>query len=458
MTTTANTQRARRFTAAFSATVLLGGVACAVSAPAQASVSTVNVSNRVLYIDANDAASHITIRSNGAQTTVTDTDSGDDWAFQTANLNRIVFRGGDAADELDGTGTDVAIFASGRAGSDTLIGGDKRDTLVGGAGVDTLDGRNEDDTLVGIDGGVTDHLTGGNGRDVYWRDQSGNQKDHVTEVSQFDYDNSVSAFNNVADKTLDGDNLADPAAPAGMVYRAQPTVPLFGVNGPTGRDVFQGGISDCKVVSSLSAMANNTVSGNAWPVRRAMADFGDGTFGVRLGSRFYRVDNQLIDNGGSLYGAAANNVMWVAIAEKAIAFHDKVVPSAPFDRLASTSPATVMAGFGSASTATPRMREFASNATQYGNRLFTRWNGYQNVVVTLTSQSTVGGVHAYTVWNVVRNARGEVTRVQLRNPWGDADGNVGYRDANPSDAMVTKTPAQLFVDAGGRVNWGTAVN
>ena len=80
------------------------------------------------------------------------------------------------------------------------------------------------------------------------------------------------------------------------------------------------------------------------------------------------------------------------------------------------------------------------------------------MVITLTPPvSTVNGVHAYTLWNVNRNAAGTVTSLQLRNPYGNADGSAnGYSDANANDAMVTLTPAQVFADNGGRVNWGTA--
>ena len=109
-------------------------------------------------------------------------------------------------------------------------------------------------------------------------------------VAADDFDNRVAAFANGADRTLNGDDIFDPTAPVGAWYVDQPNRPLFATSGPSGSDIFQGPISDCKVVSSLSAIAHNTPGGDAFPIRRAMADFGDGTFGVRLNGRFYRVD------------------------------------------------------------------------------------------------------------------------------------------------------------------------
>jgi hypothetical protein len=58
--------------------------------------------------------------------------------------------------------------------------------------------------------------------------------------------------------------------------------------------------------------------------------------------------------------------------------------------------------------------------------------------------------HQYTVISVTRNARGVVTRITLRNPWGyDGAGN----DGNTNDGLVTITPRQPYQYTG-RVNWG----
>lgn len=436
-------------------------VAIATAPAAHASVSRIGLTNRVLEVHANNNATSIRVRHSGANTVVTEVGTNGTWTYPTGSVQRVVFNGGSANDSFDAAGLNLPVLAKGNGGNDQLIGGNARDTLVGAAGIDTLSGGAEDDTLVTIDTRTDDTANGGPGRDTYWRDAVNGSYDSAS-VTADDFDNRVAEFANGADRTLNGDDIADPSLPANWSYVAQPNRPLFATRGPSGSDVFQGPISNCKVVSSLSAVAHNTRSGNAFPIRRAMADFGDGTFGVRLNGRFYRVDNQLVRNSNGVWasaGAGAENSMWVSIAEKAIALHDAVDPGSPYLRLQSTSPSVIFDGFGSESFASPLIRgEFASSAADLGNKLFAKWNSYQNVVITLTPPvSTVNGVHAYTLWNVNRNAAGTVTSLQLRNPYGNADGSAnGYSDANANDAMVTLTPAQVFADNGGRVSWGTA--
>ena len=70
--------------------------------------------------------------------------------------------GGAGADTLGVAGATGAQL-DGRAGNDTLTGGDAADRLVGGTGGDTLDGRGGDDDLHGDDG--DDVLSGGAGAD-----------------------------------------------------------------------------------------------------------------------------------------------------------------------------------------------------------------------------------------------------------------------------------------------------
>ncbi|MEI2728475.1 MAG: C2 family cysteine protease [Candidatus Nanopelagicales bacterium] len=433
----------------------------AVTPAAQASVSSVALNNRVLTVQANNTPTSVRIQHSGANTVVTQAGVNGSWTYPTANVQRVVFNGGSDNDSFDATGLTLPVLAKGNGGNDQLTGGNSRDTLVGAAGTDTLNGGPEDDTLVTIDTRTDDSANGGSGRDTYWRDSVNGSYDSAN-VAADDFDNRVAAFANGADRTLNGDDIFDPTAPVGAWYVDQPNRPLFATSGPSGSDIFQGPISDCKVVSSLSAIAHNTPGGDAFPIRRAMADFGDGTFGVRLNGRFYRVDNQLVQKfDGTMIsaGPGAQNSMWVGIAEKALALHDSVEPGSPYLRLTSTSPATIFDAFGSETFATPLIRgEFASSAADLGNKLFAKWNHYDNVVLTLTPPvSTVNGVHAYTLWNVNRNAAGTVTSLQLRNPYGNADGGAnGYSDANANDAMVTLTPAQVFADTQGRVNWGTA--
>src|SRR6185312_11532202 len=65
-------------------------------------------------------------------------------------------------------------------------------------------------------------------------------------------------------------------------------------------------------------------------IRQNVVDFDDGTYGVRLGNNFYRVDNELpvanLANGAvssnlTNAGLGAQNSMWAAIVEKAYAHY-----------------------------------------------------------------------------------------------------------------------------------------
>ena len=409
-------------------------------------------------MQANNTPTSVRIQHSGANTVVTQAGVNGSWTYPTANVQRVVFNGGSDNDSFDATGLTLPVLAKGNGGNDQLTGGNSRDTLVGAAGTDILNGGPEDDTLVTIDTRTDDSANGGSGRDTYWRDSVNGSYDSAN-VAADDFDNRVAAFANGADRTSTvttsstrrlqwerGTSINQTAHCSRLVARVDR------ISSRTHQRL-QGR------VLAIGDRAQHP-GGDAFPIRRAMADFGDGTFGVRLNGRFYRVDNQLVQKfDGTMIsaGPGAQNSMWVGIAEKALALHDSVEPGSPYLRLTSTSPATIFDAFGSETFATPLIRgEFASSAADLGNKLFAKWNHYDNVVLTLTPPvSTVNGVHAYTLWNVNRNAAGTVTSLQLRNPYGNADGGAnGYSDANANDAMVTLTPAQVFADTQGRVNWG----
>jgi hypothetical protein len=274
------------------------------------------------------------------------------------------------------------------------------------------------------------------------------------------------------------------------------TNPLFSTAGPRGSDINQGAVGDCKVVSALSALARDTGPGAAWAIRRAMVDFGDGTYGMNLGGQFYRVDGVLPLRAGSNWipnyaNLGPNNSIWVAIAEKGIALADQRVPGLPnYADLASTGADEVFRFFGSATTGVPFLRlsnnpsipandtggGYASSAA-LGTDIVSRFSGpnpdYLTVSFSDSNDEVVrpGGQilpgtlgrrfvvrHAYTVWNIVTNGAGNLTAVILRNPWGTDTGNLRrtYSDNNPSDGLVRVTLAELYASKG-RLNWGTRV-
>src|SRR5262249_32478548 len=72
---------------------------------------------------------------------------------------------GDAGDDRFENTTNINCFATGEAGSDSLIGGTGTNMLVGGAGNDQLYGNIAADTLLG--GDDNDFLSGGDGNDQF---------------------------------------------------------------------------------------------------------------------------------------------------------------------------------------------------------------------------------------------------------------------------------------------------
>ena len=98
-------------------------------------------------------------------------------------------------------------------------------------------------------------------------------------------------------------------------------------------------------------------------------------------------------------------------------------------------------------------REFDSstNDADVANELYTHWNSYQNAIVDVFSPpagSPLIGGHTYTVVNVWVDANGNVTSIDLRNPWGEDD-----TSGNP---FVSVTPAQLGACGTIRLAWGNA--
>ncbi|NUQ62875.1 MAG: hypothetical protein HUU20_10320 [Pirellulales bacterium] len=371
--------------------------------------------------------------------------------------------GQDGNDQLDGqagndklwggTGSDVLL---GGDGDDQLMGDDGDDRLNGQAGIDKMWGGNGDDVLIAIDSVLGEYLQGDAGADAYWVDRNGSSTDTIYGIATVDKVQAVAGFANGADRTLNGDRIADPAVKSGHTYRRFSGNPLFSSAGPLASDVQQNQLGDCYFLSGLSAIANDT------PVslRQNVVNFDDGTFGVRLGNSFYRVDDDLpVANSTStspVYaGLGRENSMWVALVEKAFAHY----------RTGANSYASIEYGWGDETnrafnSAAPGRKSILSygNATALGNDLYNRWVNRQAVTVGFSGSSKGAAAgdplvlgHSYTLIAVNRNSAGVVTSVVLRNPWGTDGG--GSTDANPYDGLVTVTPAQILKYAG-NIGWG----
>jgi len=118
--------------------------------------------------------------------------------------------------------------------------------------------------------------------------------------------------------------LTEPAAGGGY---SQVNGSLFGANGPVYRDVEQGDVGDCWLLSSLAEVAARDPQDirNMFTCKGTTVENGAtvGLYSVRLfdssGTAHYvTVDTELPDGGG-LYDHPANGVLWVALAEKAYA-------------------------------------------------------------------------------------------------------------------------------------------
>lgn len=383
-------------------------------------------------------------------------------------------RGMDGNDQLMGEGGNDYLDGGagndklwGGAGNDALLGGDGNDELIGDIGDDQLNGQggidkfwggDGNDVIISIDAVFSEYVEGGNGSDTLWIDQVGSSTDSLVGVTSSDMVQRVSSFANGADRTLNGDRITDPSD-IGQKKAFTNTIsagstsgsnPLFGTNGPKLTDIRQGQVGDCWLLSGVGAIALD----NPTAVRQNIVDFNDGTYGVRLGDKFYRVDNDLPVNASNLprnAGLGAQNSMWVAIFEKAFALHRTSTHT--YESLNGGWAVEVNRAFRSSSAGAKTINSY-SNATALANDMYTRWNTYQAVTIGFTGalkgSVPLIGDHMYTVYSFQRDSAGNVTSVTLRNPWGrDGAGS----DSNSSDGLVTLTPAQLFAQTG-QVNWG----
>lgn len=461
------------------------------------SVSQLWFSGSTLVVKTDNLSTSVTVNQVGSNVRINEVGTAKYWDYNASSVQRVEFQGGAGNDRFVNNIYALPVTAFGGAGSDylegyngadSLVGGDGDDTLVGyggndmlwggngndvlrgmagndqlmgdagndrlngGAGSDKFWGGAGDDVIIAIDNGFSDTIYGNAGRDIIWRDQTAYFRDTIGGAESIDRIQNVSSFANGADRTLDGDRIADPAARAGHTYKTFASNPLFSSSGPSLNDIRQGDLGDCWLLAGLGAIAND----NSFAIRQNVVDFDDGTYGVRLGNKFYRVDNDLpVANASSfspVYASlGAQSSMWVAVVEKAYAHYRTGANT--YASIASGWAVDVNRAFGSTSAGEKAISSYSS-AAALANDIYTRWASYQAVTIGFAGGSIASGAplvnsHMYTVVSVTRNAAGVVTSIRLRNPWGtDGAGNDGS-----NDGYVTVTPAQLFGSTG-RVNWG----
>ena len=365
--------------------------------------------------------------------------SGVDWLYGGGGDDTL--RGGNDRDRLYGNAGRDRLF--GETGDDRLYGGSGRDHLYGGSGTDRLYGGSGRDTLVSLDSANTDRLFGQSGFDSFWLDDGDLVLDATSSEASTNL-HRISRFENGADRTLNGDNIADPTDRS--FYKDFSARPLFADDGPSVDDIDQNALGDCYFMSSMGAMAHT----NQNAVYQTVVDLGDGTYAVRFdGDQFYRVDADLPTTRASSWapvyaGLGIDNSLWAAICEKAYTHH----------REGANTYASIEGGWGYEALA-------ALNASGTGNRNINSYSSGQSILNDIANRfedglamtcgftavpagSPVVASHSYTVTGINRDASGRVISVTLRNPWGPFATGGTFVTMTGSDLTATE----------GKVCWG----
>jgi len=360
--------------------------------------------------------------------------------------------GGNDSVMVDASVTTGCILYGG-AGNDTLVGGSGNDRLYGGAGKNVLNGGAGDDVLDSV-GSTRDTLAGGTGRDSFWADANPSAE-RITdlsadEVAGGDVHRVASLYSGPGApkarariaKALSVRALPEPRTDGAGPYLDFSNHPLFSDAGPSGDDVNQGNVGDCYFLAPLSSIARL----DPWKIRQSVLDMGDGTYLVQFSrgssKAFVRVDGQLPTWDGTnpeYAGLGAGSSTWVAILEKAYAVYRTGANS--YLSLGGGWMDETFTAMGGASSSVYSVPDSTTMLKQMQQAL-AAGKAIAFGTASITDNAPLLGSHAYSVEQVIADASGTPTAVQLRNPWGiDGAGNDGA-----NDGYVTVTAAQLFND------------
>lgn len=460
-------------------------------------------SGSMLVVPTDNNATSVELASSGSNLVVRDLSSNRSWTYAASQVSQVEFQGGNGNDRfvnnfysmrvrafggggndyLEGyNGNDIFVGGSGDdtlvgyggndqmwggEGNDLLLGGNGNDDLMGDSGNDQLNGQGDidrfwggdgNDVLIAIDGNTGEFVQSDSGSDVLWVDRIRRSTDGMAGNTGSDKVQEVGSFANGADRTLNGDRITDPngrIGNSGGTVKAFTNRPLFSSAGPQFDDVRQGACGDCYFLAGISAIAQDSPN----TLRQNIVDFNDGTYGVRMGDRFYRVDNDLpVDNSSSTNPSYAQlgreDSMWVAIAEKVFAHY----------RTGANSYASIEGGWGVEANRAfgtrsegDRSFTFYSSAASLANEIYSRWINDEAVTIgfagNISHSTPLVLNHMYTVTRVILGAGGTVTGIELRNPWG-VDGGA-YPSGDAYDGLVMLTPDQLWgLRTISRINWG----
>lgn len=218
----------------------------------------------------------------------------------------------------------------------------------------------------------------------------------------------------------------------------------FGANGPSYTDVDQGNLGDCTLMAALAEVAARNPS----LIQHMFIDNGDGSYTVRFyhnGIPDYVTVNTLLPGGGQYFDRVYNNVLWAALAEKAVVQLNEsgwlgtIHPgSNSYSGIDGGNPGTMVA-YLSAITGVPTSGFYINLLNPIGswNNLISAWNSGKYVIMATANvtQSPIVNNHCYAMigYNPT-SARG----VELFNPWGI--------NQNQSPAVVWQSEGQIFVN------------
>ena len=362
----------------------------------------------------------------------------------TGTFTKLIVKGNGGSDSinLDASVTENADLY-GAAGNDSITGGSGNDRIFAGAGANVINGGAGDDTIVTL-GSTSDVVTGGLGNDSFWMDN--NSSETITDLSTAEnaakHVHKISSFLGGVSTALNGQTFAEPATTdKTMTYKNFSNLSLFNAAGPSEDDIVQGYVGDCWYLSSLSSVAKT----NADRIRQSVVDLGDGTYAVQFTKNGQNVFARVDGNLPTWYNQAAyanvvngkgQSSLWVAIMEKAMT--EFMGSTASYNNIDGGWMSTAYDSMGLSNTDLN-----AQNATDLVNQLAAATAANKAVTLGIgnvpAGAPLIGG-HAYTVDHATKDAKGNVTSVTLRNPWGiDGAGNDGA-----NDGYVTVTPAQLY--------------
>jgi Ca2+-binding RTX toxin-like protein len=389
-------------------------------------------------------------------------DAGDDNVL--GGTGRDTLRGGDGNDTI--RGGDGADRIYGGADDDNMFGENQDDELFGDEGTDTLDGGPGNDTLVSIDADTADVLFGRGGRfDSFWVDDDGTNVDDIRNPSTDETETNlhfVQQFEN-ADKTLNGDVIAEPAG--GDSSEDFAGLSLFGTDGPSVTDIQQGDLADCWLMASLAGAVH--ISPNV--ARQLIVDLGDGTYAVHTRNallntdEFFRVDTDLPVKSSDLTKpqfaglGADGDSLWVPLVEKAWAIdksNDYMQLESSFDPFSETG--SSFFPLGQIGGTSRRIFRITDGDRALGNLAANNWAGTYWTKLDQAEALHTSASHCYAIMSVDFDGAGNPTFVHLYNPHGedrtpifDENGNFVEKTSidGDDDGFVTLTIDEFVHDA-----------